>query len=124
MGAVLARMQTLTSRLSIPMVLLPIPHPIDVGGHDTGEIDAVRYPDYEPRGLVRILEEIAERRGFPVVDLFTPFAELGSEAIYFRGLDGHWNDRGQDFAGELVADFLIRNVLLATPPPGPSEAID
>ncbi|MAG30568.1 MAG: hypothetical protein CL908_06695 [Deltaproteobacteria bacterium] len=113
MDAVLGQMQVLTSSLSIPMVLLPIPHPIDVGGHDTGTVDSEKYPEYESRGLVRILEEIAARRSIPVVDLFTPFSEQGSETVYFRGFDDHWNDHGQDFAGELVADFLIRRNLLA-----------
>ncbi len=118
MEAVIGRMQAATSSLSIPMVLLPIPHPIDVGGHDTGEIDSHRFPDYTPGGLVQILEEIAARRDLPVVDLFSPFSELGSELVYFQGFDDHWNDQGQDVAGEIVAEFLIRNELLDMNLPG------
>lgn len=112
MDAILGRMQELAGSLSVPMVLVPIPHPIDVGGHDTGEVDHVRYPDYEARGLVRILEDIAARRGIPFVDLFSPFAALGPDVVYFHGFDDHWNDPGQDLAGELVADFVAARGLL------------
>ena len=112
MDAVIGRMQALASSRSVPLVLLPIPHPIDVGGHDTGEVDTVRYPDYEPRGLVRILEEIATRHDIPAVDLFTPYEALGSDIVYFQGFDDHWNDHGQDLAGEYVADFILRTGLL------------
>lgn len=113
MDAILGRIQELTASASVPIVLVPIPHPIDVGGHDTGEIDRERYPDYRPRGLVLILEQIAARRGIPCVDLFTPFREEGPKAVYFRGFDDHWNDHGQDLAAKIVAGFLSDSGVLA-----------
>lgn len=108
MDAILGQMQSLTSDLSVPIVLIPIPHPIDVGGHDTGKVDLVQYPDYKPRGLVGILEGIGRRRGIPTVDLFEVFDEMGTERTYFQGFDDHWNDDGQDVAGEVVADFITK----------------
>ncbi len=46
------------------------------------------------------------------MDLFGPFQEQGSEAVYFRGLDDHWNDHGQDVAAQVVTRFLEANDLL------------
>ena len=115
MDAVIGRIQAQAAELSVPMLLVPIPHPIDVGGHDTGEVDLERFPDYPPGGLVGFLEEIAERRSIPTVDLAKPFRELGTAAIYFQGFDDHWNDRGQDIAAELTADLILRSGLLVEP---------
>ena len=122
MDRVIGRMQEVTAAASVPLVLLPIPHPIDVGGHDTGEVDRARYPDYRPRGLVSIIEGIASRRGIPCVDLFTPFSKRGSKEVYFHGFDDHWNDHGQDVAGDVVADFLVSHGLLAAPAPAAGRA--
>jgi hypothetical protein len=107
MKAVLARMQRLADERGILFVLLPIPHPIDVGGHPTGEVDRAAHPDYRPRGLVSLLEGIAGELGIPVVDLYTPFSVEGSQMLYFTGGDDHWNAKGQDLGAEIVADFLM-----------------
>jgi hypothetical protein len=112
MDGVIGRMQEVAAKAGAPLVLIPIPHPLDVGGHETGEVDRAKYPDYQPHGLVGILEEIASRRGIPSVDLFSPFAARGTEAVYFHGFDDHWNDAGQDLAAQLVAEFLGSHGLL------------
>ncbi|MEX2209242.1 MAG: SGNH/GDSL hydrolase family protein [Myxococcota bacterium] len=112
MDGVLGRMQQAAAQAGAPLVLIPIPHPLDVGGHETGEVDRAKYPDYRPRGLVEILEQIAARRGIPSVDLYSVFAARGTEAVYFRGFDDHWNDAGQDLAAEVVASFLGSHGLL------------
>jgi hypothetical protein len=113
MDGILGEMQAAAAQHGAPLVLIPIPHPLDVGGHATGEIDRAKYPDYAPERMTRTLEEIAERRGIPYVDLFAPFAARGSAELYFRGLDDHWNDVGQDYAAKLVSDSLAAQGLLA-----------
>ncbi len=113
MDGVLGRMQAAAERAGAPLVLVPIPHPLDLGEHETGEVDRAKYPDYTPRGLVAILERIAARRGIPTVDLYSAFAAHGSESIYFRGFDDHWNDAGQDLAARVVAEQLRAHGLLA-----------
>lgn len=112
MDGVLGRMQAAAAKAGAPLVLVPIPHPLDLGAHETGEVDRAKYPDYQPRGLVAILERIAARRDIPSVDLYSAFAAHGSESIYFRGFDDHWNDEGQDFAAQVVADHLRSHGLL------------
>ena len=112
MDRLLARMQAVADGVPVPLVLVLIPHPIDVCGHETAEVDRERYPDYDPRGLTAILEGIATRRGFEYVELFGPFRERGGRELYFKGLDPHWNDLGQDFGAEVVAEFLASSGVL------------
>jgi hypothetical protein len=112
MEGVVARMRATADEAGVPLVLIPIPHPLDVGGHPTGEVDRLKYPDYEPRGLVGILEAIAGRLGIPCVDLHTTFASRSVEALYFKGFDDHWSDAGQDLAAEVVASDLGSKGLL------------
>jgi lysophospholipase L1-like esterase len=97
----------------LPLLLLLIPHPVDVAGsHDTLAVDPERYPDYEPRAATSALERSARRLGLPFVNLFDPFEAHGAAALYFRSNDDHWNDRGQDVAAAIVAETLIESELL------------
>jgi hypothetical protein len=112
MDGVIGRMQEAAARRGVPLLLIPIPHPLDLGAHETGEVNREKYPDYAPRGLVGHLERIATRRGIPFVDLYTAFAAKGSESLYFKGFDDHWNDVGQAYAATVVADRLAGDGLL------------
>jgi hypothetical protein len=124
MDLVIGQMQALCAGLAVPLVVIPIPHPVDVGGHATGEVDREKYPDYQPRGLVGIIEEITARRGIRSVDLYTPFESRGSEEIYFRGFDDHWSDRGQDIGAAVVSEALIAGGLLERPMSDDDVAVD
>lgn len=106
MEGVIGEMQALAASRGVPFVLVVVPHPIDVGGHDTAEVDPSRHPHYTPRAMVDALERSGARRSIPTLELFTPFRERGSKAVYFQGFDDHWNDPGQDLAAELLAGFL------------------
>jgi hypothetical protein len=112
MDGILARMQAATRKRGVPLVLVPIPHPLDLGHHETGAVDTAKYPDYRPRGLVDQLEGIAARHGIPFVDLYAAFQKKGSESLYFQGWDDHWNDAGQAYAAEVVTDRLAAEGLL------------
>ncbi len=104
---IVAAMKDRCAASRVPLALIAIPHPIDVGGHATGAIDPDRHPEHRPERLTAIIAEIATRNGVPVVDLFPEFSRRGSAALYFRGFDDHWNDAGQDLAAAIVADSLI-----------------
>lgn len=109
MGQLLAKIRDLAKEIPVPLTLVLIPHPIDVGGHDIAEVDREKYPAYRPSGLTDALEQIAERHGIPCLNLFSAFEARGSQELYFRGQDDHWNARGQDFAAELATEFLSAN---------------
>ncbi|TFG92056.1 MAG: hypothetical protein E4H11_09955, partial [Myxococcales bacterium] len=112
MEGILVLIRDLAARIPVDLALVLIPHPLDVGGHETGEVDRVRYPNYDSRRPTAIVERIAAQHGIAHLNLFEPFAERGASELFFRGFDDHWNDRGQDVAAELVADFLVSRGLL------------
>jgi hypothetical protein len=115
MDRLVARMQQAAAAIPVPLVLLLIPHPIDVCGHDVAEVDRSKYPEYEPSGLTDLLEGIARRHGITSVNLFGPFQARGGRDLFFRGPDDHWNDRGQDVAADVVAEALLSSGLLRGP---------
>jgi len=125
MDRLVAAMKQLSDELRIPLALILVPHPIDVDGHESAAVDRAKFPDYEPSRLTDILARIADRRGIPCLNLFTPFREHGGRTLYFRGADDHWNDLGQDVAAALVAEFVTSNGLLGASahrsPPRPEE---
>ena len=112
LDGIVERMAGVTEAADIPLVLLLIPHPVDVGGHDSMEVDRDQYPEYRPNELTDRLEAIATRHGIAHVNLYDPFRQRGSRELYFRGLDDHWNERGQDLAAEEMTEFLASTGML------------
>lgn len=113
MRKVIERMVGATRAAGVPIVLVPIPHPVDVGGHPSVVIRADRYSEYQPRRLVGIIEEIASMQGVPCVDLYSEFAARGSSGLYFGGYDDHWNSVGQALGARLVGEFLRAHHLVS-----------
>lgn len=111
MDRVIERMKHVSDELSIPLVLLIIPHPMDVLGgiHDSGEVDQEIYPEYEPEALTDVLMRIAEKHNIDSINLFDVFRQRDAAKLYFRGGDDHWNALGQEVAADVVADFLVSN---------------
>lgn len=112
MDGVVAKIQQVAQHTAVPLALVVIPSPIDACGHESGEVDREKYPEYDPRTLTDTLERIALRHGIAFVNLFTPFQEHCADDLFLHGLDDHWNDRGQDFGAERVAAFLASSGLL------------
>jgi hypothetical protein len=61
----------------------------------------------------RRMREITERNGTPFLALEPPFRELVAEegAKLHWVVDGHWNARGNDEAGRLIANFTLETFL-------------
>ena len=107
MEGIMRRMSETAAKNSAALVFLLIPSPIDATDmHEEGEVDPVKYPEYKRSTLTDILEEICQRNGFRAVNLFGPFWQRRADSLYFKGLDDHWNARGQAYAAELVSEFL------------------
>jgi hypothetical protein len=113
MEGVLNRIKDSAKKASVPLVLVFIPHPIDVvPNYDTGRVDRARFPDYKPSNLTDALEGIAMRNELRFVNLFAPFQSGDAGKLYFHGGDDHWNETGQRLAAELVARYLLQNGLV------------
>lgn len=98
----------------IPLVFMIIPHPIDVafGKHESGFVDEVRWPEYEPDRLTAKLMALCANNDSNCLALLSPFRSKGGVALYLRGGDDHWNDLGQEVAAQEMVDFLEQNTLL------------
>ena len=122
MEQIMRRMSETAAKNNAALMFLLIPAPIDVTvEHESGEVDPVKYPEYKRSTLTDILEQICQRNGFRVVNLFGPFWERRADDFYLKGLDEHWNSRGQVYAAELVSEFVSAQNLLdgSRPDTGP-----
>ena len=118
MEQIMRRMGATAAINNTALVFLLIPSPIDVADeHGSGEIDPLKYPEYERSRLTDILEQICQRNGLHAVNLFAPFRERGADDLYFKGYDDHWNARGQAYAAQLMSEFLSAHHLLGIPSP-------
>lgn len=119
MRAVLAQIGATAAASGVPLAIVLIPSPIDAADeHDSGEVDRTRYPAYRRGALTDILAELCRAHALPVLNLFGPFWEQRARALYFRGGDDHWNAGGQDYAAELLTDFIAARGLLRAAAPG------
>ena len=64
----------------------------------------------DPFYLNRRLDALAQRSGFEVLSLGEPFQRYADEHhVFFHGFSngllgwGHWNERGHELAGEMIA---------------------
>lgn len=107
-------MEAVADSQPVPLVLLIIPHPMDVldGEHDSREVDRQAYPDYQPKLLTNSLQQIADQNEIKHVNLFEAFRQRDTKQLYFSGGDDHWNEAGQEVTAEVVADYLVSGAFL------------
>jgi GDSL-like Lipase/Acylhydrolase family len=118
MGQIMRRMGETAAKNTTAVLFLLIPSPIDAtDDHESGAVDPLKYPEYKRSTLTDILEQICQRNGFRAVNLFGPFWERRADDLYLKGLDDHWNARGQAYAAELVSEFVSGQDLLGAPSP-------
>ncbi|MEW6746684.1 MAG: SGNH/GDSL hydrolase family protein [Planctomycetota bacterium] len=112
MEQVVTRMKSTAESLGVSVLLLLIPHPIDVcDGYDLAQVDPARFPEYERSQLTDVLVRIALRQGVPYVNLFPEYRARDANELYFHGGNDHWNDAGQELAAEIVKDFILSHEL-------------
>jgi lysophospholipase L1-like esterase len=113
MEQIMRRMAQSAARSNAALVFVLIPSPIDATDeHESGEVDAAKYPEYRRSALTDILEQICHNNGLRVIDLFGPFWQRRADGLYLKGNDDHWNARGQAYAAELVSEFVLAQNLL------------
>jgi hypothetical protein len=79
----------------------------------TWELTEARYgmdpKEYDPKAIANRVRYITGRIGIPSVDLTEPLASASGvlKPTYFQ-TDSHWNARGQDVAGQALAEYLAQ----------------
>lgn len=76
---------------------------IERGGEDESHYDVDR--------AQRLLAEICDELAVPFVDLLPESRARAEEQTLYLERDTHWNPRGNRMAAEVLADYLIENVL-------------
>lgn len=70
------------------------------------------YPKYRRTNLTGAIQDICTRNNIHCVNLFDVFMRNGADALYFKGIDNHWNDHGQDVAAEKTASYIMDQMIL------------
>jgi hypothetical protein len=95
------------------LVVAYIPGRMEVSPR-TWELTEARYgmdpKEYDATAIANRVRYITGRVGIPSIDLTEPLARANGilEPTYFQ-TDSHWNARGQDVAGQALADFLAQS---------------
>ena len=59
----------------------------------------------------RILKKLGKDENFPVLDLLGYFRRIDDLPLH-GDEDGHWNEKGNFYAAQAAADFILRHRLL------------
>jgi hypothetical protein len=116
MKLVLTRLIDVTRGANVPLAMVLIPHPMDVGADfPYAAVDPVKYPDYRPRNLIDPLVEVTRTSSVPYLDVFDLYrAQPDVSAMYLKAGDDHWSPRGQVVAAEAMAKLILEAGLLTT----------
>ena len=109
MDRVVERIGKAAAAADVPLLVIGIPHPMDVldGDHASGFIRREKYPRYDASALTGNLGRITAQHGIPYVNLLPHFRSVDDPAgLYLLGGDDHWNDAGQALAAEVIARQL------------------
>lgn len=109
MESVLRHMSETAMLEGVPLVVLIQPSPSDISTVAVAGPNYQHYlrmyPAYRQSRLTDIFQEICERNGIAYVNLYDTFDQNDPDSLHLI-YDGHWNDRGQDLAAQVLFDFL------------------
>lgn len=115
MREVLRRIRDVAVQHGVPLAFLFIPHPVDVTDHyDSWQIDRKRFPGYDGRNQTAPLEDMARTLGVPFLSLYDAYRKSDANTLYFHE-DDHWNAAGQRMAAEMMADYLLVQMVNSKP---------
>ncbi|RMD93917.1 MAG: hypothetical protein D6813_03205, partial [Calditrichaeota bacterium] len=67
-----------------------------------------KFPGYSNKNLTDLFQNICSEMNIPYINLFNLFNKNNPEELFFKGLNFHWNDKGQDIAAKETAKYLTR----------------
>jgi hypothetical protein len=71
-----------------------------------------KYPNYKRTNLTNAIEKICVSHNIKYINLFEVFKNSSPEQLFFRGVNNHWNDLGQDIAARETASLIYKLAML------------
>jgi hypothetical protein len=105
---ILSKIKDLADENEAELFLLVLPSPRDLTENlSPNYTDFKAFPNYRQDALSAAVVNAAESLGVSSIDLFGPFQESGAEDLYFKQMDDHWNDAGQDLAADITVAHIV-----------------
>jgi len=112
MDAVLAKAKQVAQSKNVGLLVLIQPSSQDLTRNLVPNYsDFSRYVEYKPTNLSSVVEKVANARHIDVLNLFKVFLNNRPEALFFKGLDNHWNSGGQSLAARETALYIKGKLL-------------
>jgi hypothetical protein len=108
MEAVLRKAKRTAEEKGTRLLVLIQPSVIDVT-HGNARLTATylsQFNDYRRERLTSVIDEICARNQIDRINLFPIFTHNNPDSLYFKIVDGHWNDAGQDLEARETANWI------------------
>lgn len=66
-----------------------------------------KYYNYARTNLTSVVEDICINNNIKYINLYSSFVNNNPKDLYFTGWNNHWNDKGQDYAASIVANYIM-----------------
>jgi hypothetical protein len=112
MEQVILRIKRTLDARGVSLVLLVIPCAIDLCPGGELSVDKKIFTQYDPASLTNAVREIAAAHDIKYLNLYDAFRANDPCRLYFNYPNGHWNERGQRLAADLMSQLIVSNKLL------------
>lgn len=69
------------------------------------------FPGYDQRNLTDFVAASCDVNHISNVNLFDTFSDNDPSSLFFKSCNNHWNDRGQDLAARMTAQYIVKTML-------------
>ncbi len=105
-------MKALADARGIPIVFVVMPTREQVYPEDYDFSADAFMAEYELDKPQRVLAEFFEANGLDRLDLTPAFRPAPRDTMLYYAVDQHWNERGNELAGRVIAQFLVERGLV------------
>jgi hypothetical protein len=113
---VMTEMVRLSKEAGSRYVLIALPDQLQVEDGYQNELFSdpwIKRDDYDFTIVQKLLRSFAEEQGIAFIDLYPEFKKAGRKGGLYLFQNTHWNDAGNQLAGDLTADAFLRSGLLS-----------
>ncbi len=106
MTLVLARIASVCEAAEARLTVVVVPSAVDVAPNSVIQVEAERFPTYNPLALSSALSECALEAGIDTLDLTEMFLASDPATLFSSPEDFHWNARAQALAADLWVERM------------------